>query len=123
MQRRCALVRDYFEQSMTEKQTKEYKSIRKIRSGDKGFKDLSVTCVALANAQGGTIYIGIEDETKAPLPSQIVEEESEIAERLPDVELRDLRNIVYKMVGKELASCGGRTYRRYELIDGRKEKK
>ena len=60
---------------MTEKQTKEYKSIRKIRSGDKGFKDLSVTCVALANAQGGTIYIGIEDETKAPLPSQIVEEE------------------------------------------------
>lgn len=60
---------------MTEKQTKEFKSIRKIRSGDKGFKDLSVTCVAFANAQGGTIYIGIEDETKAPQSSQIVEEE------------------------------------------------
>ena len=62
-------------QSMTEKQTKEFKSIRKIRSGDKGFKDLSVTCVALANAQGGTIYVGIEDETKDPLPNQIVEDE------------------------------------------------
>lgn len=48
---------------------------------------------------------------------------SEIAERLPDVELTDLRNTVYKMVGKELATSGGRTYRRYELSDGRKEKK
>lgn len=60
---------------MTEKRTKEFKSIRKIHSGDKGFKDLSVTCVALANAQGGTIYVGIEDETKDPFPNQIVEDE------------------------------------------------
>lgn len=48
---------------------------------------------------------------------------SEIAGRLPDVEKTDLRNTVYKMVGKELAATGGRTYRRYELSDGRKEKK
>ena len=48
---------------------------------------------------------------------------SEIAGRLPDVELTDLRNTVYKMVGKELSTSGGRTYRRYELSDGRKEKK
>ena len=41
-------------------------------------------------------------------------------ERLPDVELTDLRNTVYKMVGKELVSSGGRTYRRYELSNGRK---
>ena len=39
------------------------------------------------------------------------------------VELTDLRNTVYKMVGKELVSSGGRTYRRYELSNGRKEKK
>ena len=39
------------------------------------------------------------------------------------VELTDLRNTVYKMVGKELVSGGGRTYRRYELSNGRKEKK
>lgn len=58
---------------MTEKQTREFKSIRKIRSGDKGFKDLAVTCVALANAQGGTILIGIEDETKEPLPNQTID--------------------------------------------------
>ena len=48
---------------------------------------------------------------------------SEIAGRLPDVELTDLRGTVYKMVGKELTTSGGRTYRRYELSDGRKEKK
>ena len=60
---------------MTEKQTKEFKSIRKIRTGDKGFKDLAITCVAFANAQGGTIYVGIEDETKGPLPNQIIKEE------------------------------------------------
>ena len=48
-----------------EKQTTEYKSLLKIRTGDKGFKDLSVTCVALANAQGGRIFIGYDDKKKA----------------------------------------------------------
>ena len=55
-----------------EKQTTEYKSLLKIRTGDKGFKDLSVTCVALANAQGGRIFIGYDDKKKAPLPGQHV---------------------------------------------------
>lgn len=48
---------------------------------------------------------------------------SEIAERLPDVDIKDLRNAVYKMVGKEISTTGGRTYRRYELKSGIKEKK
>lgn len=56
----------------SEKQTTEYKSLLKIRTGDKGFKDLSVTCVALANAQGGRIFIGYDDKKKAPLPDQHV---------------------------------------------------
>lgn len=55
-----------------EKQTTEYKNLLKIRTGDKGFKDLSVTCVALANAQGGRIFIGYDDKKKAPLPEQHV---------------------------------------------------
>ena len=55
-----------------EKQTTEYKGLLKIRTGDKGFKDLSVTCVALANAQGGRIFIGYDDKKKAPLPEQHV---------------------------------------------------
>ena len=60
---------------MSEKQTTEFKSIRKIRTGDKGFKELAVTCVAFANAQGGTLYIGIEDESKVPLGNQLVSDE------------------------------------------------
>ena len=39
------------------------------------------------------------------------------------VEAPRQRNTVFKMVGKELSTSGGRTYRRYELSDGRKEKK
>lgn len=57
-----------------EHQTLDYKSVRKIRSGDKGFKDLSVSCVAFANAQGGTLYIGIEDNTLTPNQDQIISE-------------------------------------------------
>ncbi|MDR0683468.1 MAG: putative DNA binding domain-containing protein [Dysgonamonadaceae bacterium] len=50
----------------------EYKSIQKIRTGDKGFKDLAVTCVSLANAQGGKIFVGFEDKTKQPPIHQII---------------------------------------------------
>ena len=57
----------------TESQTVEYKSIRKIRTGDNGFKELSVTCVCLANARGGTIFIGIEDKSKQPPVGQTVQ--------------------------------------------------
>lgn len=57
---------------MSENQTIEYKSIRKIRTGDNGFRDLAITCVALANAQGGTIFVGFEDKTKEPLLNQHV---------------------------------------------------
>ena len=58
----------------TENQKIDYKSIRKIRSGDKGFKELAVSCVAFANAQGGTLYIGIEDKSLVPLAEQTVTE-------------------------------------------------
>lgn len=53
-----------------ETQTTEYKSLQKIRSGDKGFRELSITCVALANAQGGRIFIGYDDKEGAPLSEQ-----------------------------------------------------
>lgn len=59
----------------SESQTKEYKSLQKIRTGDKGFKDLSTTCVALANAQGGQIYVGYDDKRKQAPPNQTVDVE------------------------------------------------
>lgn len=58
-----------------ENQKIDYKSIRKIRSGDKGFKELAISCVAFANAQGGTLYIGIEDKSLVPLAEQTVTED------------------------------------------------
>ncbi|MDR1380286.1 MAG: hypothetical protein LBJ47_02280 [Tannerella sp.] len=52
--------------------SKEYKGIQKIRGGDKGFKDLAVTCVSLANAQGGKIFVGFDDKTKQPPAGQTI---------------------------------------------------
>ena len=60
--------------SLTEKQKVEFKDLQKIRIGDKGFRDLAVTCVAFANAQGGKIYIGYDDKLCAPKPNQEVSE-------------------------------------------------
>jgi ATP-dependent DNA helicase RecG len=40
---------------------------------------------------------------------------SEIVKRLPDVELRDVRNMVYSMIGQELTYEGERRYRVYML--------
>jgi ATP-dependent DNA helicase RecG len=60
--------------SFTEKQKVEFKDLQKIRTGDKGFRDLAVTCVAFANAQGGNIYIGFDDKLCAPKPNQLVSE-------------------------------------------------
>ena len=51
----------------------EYKSLQKIRTGDKGFRNLAVTCVALANAQGGVIVIGFEDKTMMPVAGQQID--------------------------------------------------
>lgn len=58
--------------SVTEKQTVEFKDLQKIRTGEKGFRDLAVTCVAFANAQGGKIYIGYDDKLCAPKPNQVI---------------------------------------------------
>ena len=52
-----------------EKQKVEFKDLQKIRTGDKGFRDLAITCVAFANAQGGKIYVGYDDKTCAPKPA------------------------------------------------------
>lgn len=56
----------------TEDKNIEYKGIQKIRTGDKGFKELAGTCVALANAQGGKIYIGIDNKTLMVGENQLI---------------------------------------------------
>jgi ATP-dependent DNA helicase RecG len=56
----------------TENTIAEYKSLRKIDAGDAGFKDLAVTCVCLANTQGGKLIIGVEDKEKQPSKNQTI---------------------------------------------------
>jgi ATP-dependent DNA helicase RecG len=75
----------------TENTVIEYKSLQKIRTGDKGFKDLAQTCVCLANAQGGRLIIGIEDKTKEPITDQIVTDEE------VNTTLTRLRSLTYSV--------------------------
>lgn len=59
----------------TENFVVEYKSILKVTKGDNGFSDLAKTCVCFANTHGGTIFIGVDDNSKFPPPDQIVTQE------------------------------------------------
>ncbi len=113
----------------TEQQKIEYKSLQKIRTGEKGFKELSTTCVALANAQGGQIMIDVEDKTKKPAPNQVIlqEETNSAVTRVRGLcfyvgltkcdacadetgrianEIKEIRKIVYSIVGTEIAKKG-----------------
>ena len=53
---------------------KEFKNLKNDFSGHEK-DDVFSYVSALANMEGDTIYVGIEDETKDPLPNQIVEDE------------------------------------------------
>lgn len=114
----------------TEQQKIEYKSLQKIRTGEKGFKELSTTCVALANAQGGQIMIDVEDKTKKPAPNQVIPQEeansavtrlrglcfyvgltkcdacADETGRKANIEIKEIRKIVYSIVGTEIAKKG-----------------
>ena len=57
-----------------ENSTIEYKSLKKI-VGKSNLKELAKTCVCLANAQGGYLFIGIEDKDKLPPKEQKIDYE------------------------------------------------
>lgn len=48
----------------------EYKSLRKANGPNADLDDLAATCVCFANAQGGLLVIGVENETKEPPSKQ-----------------------------------------------------
>lgn len=86
----------------TESTIIEYKSLKKVTSGDAGYKDLASTCVCLANAQGGTIIIGIEDKDKLPPSNQLINEE------IANKTITRLRSLCYN-VGMELKEIENHT--------------
>lgn len=55
-----------------ENSTIEYKSLKKVVGKSADLKDLAKTCVCLANAQGGYLYIGVEDRDKVPPKEQTI---------------------------------------------------
>jgi len=77
---------------MTEENTViEYKSLLKVTTGNNGFKDLAVTCVCLANTQGGKIIIGLEDKTKLPPRDQ------KITDKIKNTTITRLRNLCFNV--------------------------
>ncbi len=63
---------------MSESNAVEYKGLKKIvdSSGKiktEGLRELAATCVAFANVQGGTIFIGVEDGETVPPKQQIID--------------------------------------------------
>ena len=53
----------------------EYKSLKKVIGKSADISDLAKTCVCLANAQGGYLFIGIEDKSKEPPKEQRIDAE------------------------------------------------
>jgi ATP-dependent DNA helicase RecG len=62
----------------------EFKSLRKAIGQKSNVESLAETCVCFANAQGGTIVIGIEDKKSEPPKGQIIkiEEMNNVVSRL-----------------------------------------
>ena len=53
----------------------EYKSLKKAVGTKANFKELAETCVCFANSQGGSLFIGVEDEDKLPSANQKITQE------------------------------------------------
>ncbi|MDQ1326659.1 MAG: ATP-dependent helicase RecG [Campylobacterota bacterium] len=58
-----------------ENSTIEYKSLKKVVGKSADLKDLAKTCVCLANAQGGYLFLGIEDKEKLPPKEQKINQD------------------------------------------------
>ena len=61
---------------MSENHVFEKKSYRKAFGSTADLSDLAKTCVCLANARGGTLQIGIEDQQELPPPAQRIDLEA-----------------------------------------------
>jgi ATP-dependent DNA helicase RecG len=60
---------------MKENSLLDKKSLTIITTGKSNLKELAKDCVCFANAQGGSIFIGIEDDSDLPPKGQIISQE------------------------------------------------
>lgn len=65
------------------------KSLRVLHDGDRGLRELAVDCVAMANASGGRLAIGVEDGAVHPPADQRVTDEQvmRLNKRIPTLTL------------------------------------
>lgn len=80
---------------MEENKSLDKKSLRFLKGKQTDWDELSKDCVAFANAQGGDIVIGIEDNEKLPPAGQLVTDKN-----LPDV---IQKNIVQRTINVAIA--------------------
>ncbi len=65
------------------------KSLRVLQDGDRGLRELAADCVAMANASGGRLAIGVEDAAAQPAPGQRVGDDQvmRLNKRIPTLTL------------------------------------
>ncbi|MFR9542265.1 MAG: RNA-binding domain-containing protein, partial [Rikenellaceae bacterium] len=89
---------------MEEGSTYDKKSIRTVRGKESNFDELAKDCVAFANARGGIIDIGIEDDDTLPPSDQVVDDNlpGKVQQRLSQITI-NTSTVAQKMI----ASNGG----------------
>lgn len=65
------------------------KSLRALQDGEHGLRELAADCVAMANASGGRLAIGVEDDADHPQPGQRITDEQvmRLNKRIPTLTL------------------------------------
>ena len=77
--------------SMTENIIKDKKSLKSVVDKSADFGELAGDCVAFANARGGRLYIGIEDDASTPPIDQ------KIPEGLPEKIIKRINELTYNV--------------------------
>jgi ATP-dependent DNA helicase RecG len=80
------------------------KSLRALQDGERGLRELAADCVAMANASGGRLAIGLEDDASHPPPGQRVTDDQvmRLSKRIPTLTLN-----VAVAATRQVANNGG----------------
>jgi ATP-dependent DNA helicase RecG len=90
--------------SVNENQYNEKKSLRYVIGKTARFEDLAADCVAFANARGGIIVIGIEDDAVLPAVNQKIDD---VLPSLINKRITELSTNVSVAATREMADNGG----------------
>ena len=89
---------------MLENQQFDKKSLRTVSGKSEKFSELAKDCVAFANAMGGHLYIGIEDDSELPPENQKVDDSLLVK---IDKRIKESTVNVFVRAQKQIAGNGG----------------